>query len=85
MTESEKFGSFKKQGEPNIDPKILQSLLWAPQKGTSNVGKPPFRLKGCLYEDQGSEGLLPRYAKRLGRKEAGRRFANEALHCFNET
>ena len=24
-----------------MDPKIVQSLLWGPQKGIPNVGKPP--------------------------------------------
>ena len=33
--------SFPKEGDPNIDPNILWSLLWGPQNGTPNFGKPP--------------------------------------------
>ena len=32
----------QKWGDPNIDPKILQSVLKGPQNGTPNFGKPPY-------------------------------------------
>ena len=34
------YGTFPKQGGPNIDLKILESLAWDPQKGSPNLGKP---------------------------------------------
>ena len=40
-----RFCSFSKYGGPrsDIDPKILESLLQGPPKGTPNFGKPPFQ------------------------------------------
>ena len=36
------YGSFPESGDPNIDPKILQSLLWDPPKKVPlNLGIPP--------------------------------------------
>ena len=32
IVESEAYGSFPKSGDPNIDPKILESLLLGPPK-----------------------------------------------------
>ena len=29
-------------GDPDIDPKMLNSLFWGPPHGTSNCGKPPY-------------------------------------------
>ena len=42
------FGGLKKDhgaphgGAPNIDPKILSSLLWGPPNVTPHSGKPPY-------------------------------------------
>ena len=36
-----RLGSFPKKGDPNVDPKILQSLLWGPpQKVSQILGNP---------------------------------------------
>ena len=37
-------GTFPKQADPNVDPKILQSCLLGPKKCTPNFGKSPYRL-----------------------------------------
>ena len=42
---SDSYGSFPKQGDPNIDPNIpiyYSPYYWDPQKGTHNFGKPPY-------------------------------------------
>ena len=40
-SENPLYGSFAKHGNSHTDPKILQSLLWGPQKGTPNFGNLP--------------------------------------------
>ena len=62
-------GSFHKEGNPNTDPKLLQSFVWDPQKkATIDLGKPQ------LYKPQRSYGelcwnprefLLPRKVQKI--------------------
>ena len=39
------------KGHPNIDPKILQSLLWGPQNGTPNFRETPYIGNGKDWPD----------------------------------